>query len=173
MSSKNTNNSYGWVAKTFHWGLFLIIVYQFWLGGNFKELELAGRHFSIGVLILLLMLLRFSWRASNPVPELPEGTGKLQTMGAHGLHILFYILLIGLPLAGIAIVQAKGGTVSFFGLFPIPGVLEKAESSADLAITMHSIFAKATFISVILHLVMALYHHFGKKDDVLRRMLPW
>ena len=92
MSAGNTNNSYGWVAKTFHWGMFLVIVGQFWLGGNFKDeaykdMGFGGLHFSIGILILFLMLLRFAWRAKNPVPEMPEGTGSLQTMAAHGLHI--------------------------------------------------------------------------------------
>lgn len=172
MSSKNTSNSYGWVSKTFHWGMFLIIIGQFWLGNNFKDLKLAGLHFSIGVLILLLMLLRFGWRATNPVPALPEGTGKLQAMGAHGLHILFYVLLIGVPIAGITIVQAKGGSVSMFGVLPIPGFVEKADSTAELASTLHILFAKVTFVAIILHLAMALFHHFGKKDGVLKRMLP-
>ncbi len=132
MSSQNTNNSYGWVAKTFHWGMFLIIVGQFWLGGNFKEeayreLGLSGYHFSIGIMILFLMLLRFGWRAKNPVPELPEGTGKLQALGAHGLHILFYVLLIALPISGIMIVQAKGGSPSLFGLFNFPTLVDKVD----------------------------------------------
>jgi len=177
MSSKNTSNSYGWVAKTFHWGMFLIIVGQFWLGGNFKDeqyegMGLSGYHFSIGILILLLILLRFAWRAKNPVPELPEGTGKLQALGAHGLHILFYVLLIALPLAGIAIVQAKGGSPSLFGLVTFPTLVAKAEATAELAATLHGIFAKSTFFAVILHIGMAMYHHFVKKDNVLKRMLP-
>lgn len=178
MSSGNTSNSYGWVAKTFHWGMFLIILGQYWLGGNFKdeayrELGLAGYHFSVGLLILFLILLRFAWRAKNPVPELPDGTGNLQALGAHGLHILFYILLTILPLAGIAVVQARGGTVSFFGMFSIPRVIEKAESTADMAASMHGLFAKVTMLCILLHIIMALYHHYGKKDNVLRRMLPW
>lgn len=178
MSLKNTDNSYGWVAKTFHWGMLIIIFGQFWLGGNFKNEEyqgmgLGGYHFSIGVLILILMIVRFIWRAKNPVPELPEGTGKLQAIGAHGLHILFYILLIALPIAGIAIVQSKGGSVSMFGLFTVPTVLAKAETSAELASTLHGIFAKSTFFAVLLHFGMAMFHNFVKKDNVLRRMLPW
>ena len=178
MSSQNTNNSYGWVAKTFHWGMFLIIVGQFWLGGNFKEeayreLGLSGYHFSIGIMILFLMLLRFGWRAKNPVPELPEGTGKLQALGAHGLHILFYVLLIALPISGIMIVQAKGGSPSLFCLFNFPTLVDKVDSTAELAATLHGVFAKVTVLSVVIHIVMALYHHYGKKDNVLRRMLPW
>lgn len=178
MSAKNTNNSYGWVAKTFHWGMFLIIVGQFWLGGNFKEeayegMGLSGIHFSIGIMILFLMLLRFAWRAKNPVPEMPEGTGKLQTLAAHTLHILFYVLLIGLPIAGIAIVQAKGGAPSLFGIITMPTIVDKAEATAELAATIHGIFAKTAFFSILLHIIIAMYHNFAKKDNVLRRMLPW
>ncbi|MCC3861335.1 cytochrome b [Pseudemcibacter aquimaris] len=178
MSVKNTSNSYGSVAKLFHWGMFLIIVGQYWLGGNFKDeayegMGLAGYHFSVGILILFLMLLRFGWRAKNPVPEMPEGTGKFQTLGAHSLHILFYILLVGLPLSGIVIVQAKGGSPSLFGLFNFPKLVEKAESSAELAATMHGTFAKVTIACILLHIIVALFHHFVKKDNVLSRMKPW
>jgi cytochrome b561 len=177
MSAKNTNNSYGWVAKTFHWGMFFIIVGQFWLGGNFKEeayqgMGLSGLHFSIGILLLFLMLLRFGWRAKNPVPEMPEGTGSLQTMAAHGLHILFYVLLIGLPIAGIAIVQAKGGSPSFFGLFSFPTLVAKADATAEIASLLHGVFAKVTLAAVLLHIIVAMYHNFAKKDNVLKRMLP-
>lgn len=176
MSSGNTDSSYGWVAKTFHWGMFFIILGQYWLGGNFKEeayreMGLAGYHFSVGLLILFLMLLRFTWRAKNPVPKMPDGTGNLQTLAAHGLHLLFYFLLIALPAAGVAIVQAKGGTVSFFGAFSIPRFVEKAESSAELASSLHGVFAKVTLLCILLHILVALFHHFVKKDDVLKRMV--
>lgn len=158
--------------------MFLIILGQYWLGGNFKEeayegMGLSGYHFSVGLLILFLILLRFTWRAKNPVPELPDGTGNLQTLAAHGLHILFYVLLIALPSMGVAVVQAKGGTVSFFGTFSIPRFVEKAESTADLVASMHGILAKVTLLCIVLHIIMALYHHYGKKDNVLKRMLPW
>lgn len=177
MSSKNTVNSYGWVAKTFHWGMFLIIIGQFWLGKNFKEEQFEGMglsklHFSIGILILFLILLRFMWRAKNPVPEMPQGTGKLETFGAHGLHILFYILLIALPIAGVAIVQSKGFPVSVFELFTLPTFFAESKDAAELAETVHEIFAKSTFVAVLLHFTIAMYHHFVKKDDTFRRMWP-
>ena len=177
MSSKNSTSSYGWVAKTFHWGMFFIILGQYWLGGNFKNeafqgMGLAGYHFSVGLLILFMILLRFTWRAQNPVPEMPDGTSNLQAFAAHGLHMLFYLLLFALPAVGVAIVQAKGGTVSFFGLFSVPRFIEKAESTAELVVSMHGIFAKITLFCILLHIIIALYHHFGKKDNVLRRMLP-
>lgn len=160
MSSKNTSNSYGWVAKTFHWGIFLIIICQFWLGGNFKEEQFEGMgldkvHFLTGITILLLMLARLVWRAKNPVPEMPEGTGKLQTIAAHGLHILFYVLLIGMPIAGITINQAE------------------AETTKELAETIHETLAKTVLAAVLIHIIVALYHNFVKKDNVLKRMLPW
>lgn len=160
MAAKNTSNSYGWVAKMFHWGIFLIIIGQYWLGGNFKEeaykdMGLAQYHFLLGLFILLVMLIRFAWRAKNPVPEMPEGTGALQTMAAHGLHILFYVLLIGLPIAGMVINNAS------------------AEETKELARTLHGLFAKVTLAAILLHIVVALFHHYVKKDNVLKRMLPW
>jgi cytochrome b561 len=71
------------------------------------------------------------------------------------------------------IVQAKGGSPSLFGLFNFPTLVDKVDSTAELAATLHGVFAKVTVLSVVIHIVMALYHHYGKKDNVLRRMLPW
>ncbi len=173
MSSKNTDNSYGWVAKLFHWAVFLIIIAQYFFANNLREYN--QYHFATGVLILLVMLIRFSWRATNPVPTMPEGTGPLQTMAAHGLHILFYVLLIGMPITGIAIVQAKGRVVSFFGMFDLPQIFTAtgAEDAGEFAATIHGVVAKVILAAILIHIIVALYHHFGKKDNVLRRMLPW
>lgn len=172
MSSKNTDNSYGWVAKLFHWAVFLIIIAQYFFANNLREYN--QQHFAVGVLILLVMLIRFAWRASNPVPSMPEGTSPLQTMAAHGLHILFYVLLIGMPITGIAIVQGKGRDVSFFGLFDVPRFFEAtgAEDAGEFAAMIHGVVAKVILAAILIHIIVALYHHFGKKDNVLRRMLP-
>ncbi len=172
MSSKNTNVSYGWVSKCFHWIMLVIIFTQFYIGANMEQLKMGREHFSIGLGIFMLMVLRLIWRAKNPVPEMPEATGKLQTMAAHGLHILFYALLIGMPIAGVAIVQSKGFPVSFFGLFSLPTFFAESKSAAEVAETVHEIFAKSTFIAIVLHFCVAMYHHFIRKDNILKRMLP-
>ncbi|NLA50773.1 MAG: cytochrome b, partial [Alcaligenaceae bacterium] len=42
---------------------------------------------------------------------------------------------------------------------------------ANLGITLHSPIAWIFLIVVIGHVGMALIHHFGKKDEVMKRMM--
>ena len=90
---KNTPNSYGIVAKTFHWLLFLMLTFSI-VAGNFlasmpkgtEKLEAAGMHKSFGAILLMLILLRFLWRLLNENPNLPAGTAPNQAMMAKAMH---------------------------------------------------------------------------------------
>ena len=124
---KNTSNSYGTVAKTFHWLLFLMLTFSIVMG-NFlaampkgaEKLQAAGMHKSFGAILLTLILLRFLWRLINKVPESPEGTTAAQEFLAKGMHWVLYILMFAQPLSGILMSQAGGFPISFFGLSNSP-----------------------------------------------------
>ena len=69
MSLRNTPERYGWLAKIFHWGMALLIIFMLILGIRLDDMELSpdkitwiGWHKTIGILILMLVVLRFIWR---------------------------------------------------------------------------------------------------------------
>ena len=73
---KNTAITYGVVAKSFHWLLFLMLTFSI-VAGNFlaslpkgaEKLQVAGVHKSFGVVLLMLILLRLVWRLINEIPR--------------------------------------------------------------------------------------------------------
>jgi len=73
---KNTDNTYGIVAKSFHWLLFLMLSFSV-VAGNFlasiskgaEKMQAAGMHKSFGAIILTLIMLRLVWRLINDPPD--------------------------------------------------------------------------------------------------------
>jgi len=174
---KNTETSYGVIAKGFHWLLFLMLTFMI-VAGNFlasmpkgpEKLQAAGMHKSFGLVVLVLVLLRLVWRLINATPKDPEGTPAIQNLVAHAMHWALYVLMFAQPLAGILMSQAAGYPVSFFGMFELPVLLDKDPSLAQFFRGAHGTVWILLVLAVIGHAGAALYHHFIMKDEVLKRM---
>lgn len=173
-------NRYSTVSLILHWLIAALVVVQVGLimvrdttEGEFAR-TLLGLHKSIGLGILVLTLARIGWRFANPAIPLPEAMARWQKILARATHVLFYLVLIGMPLGGWAASSAAGREILWFGLFewpllPIGGGREAAGRFMD----MHELGAKALYVLIALHVAGALKHHFIDRDNVLHRMIPW
>jgi cytochrome b561 len=85
---------------------------------------------------------------------------------------MLYMLMFLIPLSGWLMSSAKGFQTVWFGILPIPDLLEKNKLLGDLLQTVH-VSLNYLFIAVLIgHIGAALKHHFIDKDDILTRMLP-
>lgn len=174
---KNTEISYGVIAKIFHWLLFIMLSFMI-IAGNImsnmpkgaEKFEMAGMHKSFGALVLTLIMLRFIWKLINKTPKPPEGTEKTQAQAANLMHWWLYVLMFAQPISGIVMSQAAGYPVSFFGLFDFPQLLAKSGELAQLAHSAHGIIWIVLLVSVAGHAAVAIHHQFIKKDGTLKRM---
>jgi cytochrome b561 len=175
MTILNTSARYGVVSQFLHW-LTVALVALLVIGGKAGDLEpregglLYSLHTSVGLLVAMLVALRLGWRVVTPPPLAPAGQSRLATLIAHGLHALFYLLLLALPLSGWLAACEKGGTVSFFGLGTLP--VWRAAWNGEVFEEMHEVLGNLLLVLVALHVLAALKHHFIDKDAVLSRMLP-
>ncbi len=191
MALKNTKNSYGDIAKWFHWGTALLLLgsyssvyYRHWFtlkksAENWTALQL---HLSIGVTIALLVVLRIIWRMMNTNPEPVPGTKK-EHLAAHLGHYALYAIMIFLVLTGY---MGTGANTEYFFLFDITKFentglfstmiqdglgLSFAEFEKPLDFIHKDILgAWLAWILIVGHAGAALYHHFIKKDQTLIRM---
>lgn len=172
-------NRYSTVSLLFHWGLALLVLTQVLLitahdatEGPMSR-EFVSVHKALGLTVLVLTLARIGWRMANPALPIPAGTPKWQKVAARTTHVLFYVLLIGIPLFGWAASSAGGRDIPWFGLFDWP--LLPIERSRDLAGTLmdwHRAAVKLLYVLVALHVLAALKHHLIDRDNVLHRMIP-
>lgn len=174
---------YSRVAIGLHWLIALLIIGQI-AGGivmhnmdpTSLKFSLYQWHKSFGILILGLSLLRLIWRLTHKAPSLPKGMKPLEVLAAKFTHIVFYALMIGIPLSGWAMVSASetGIDTVLFKFIPWPDMpgIANSEALETRLKDAHEILAKATIALIILHIGAALKHHFVNKDTVLSRMLP-
>ena len=80
--------------------------------------------------------------------------------------------MVAIPLSGWLMSSAKGIQTVWFGVLPLPDLLEKNKEIGNALQTLHAVL-NLTLIAVLLaHVAGALKHHWFDKDDVLTRMLP-
>lgn len=183
MAIKNSDSSYGSVAKIFHWGMFLLILtlvvvgfYMHGLPADTPEqatykFGFYDLHKAFGILALILVALRLGWRLSNPVPKMPENMRKIELFSAHAMHVLLYVLMFAQPISGWLRSSYGGHAVEMFGL-KIPALVGKDKAMEHFFHEAHEVLAFALITAFFLHVGAGLYHHFVRKDDVLRRMSP-
>ena len=93
-------------------------------------------------------------------------------LAAHAGHFALYALMIAIPLSGWLMSSAKGFQTVWFGVLPIPDLLDKNKALGDLLAVVH-MGLNLLFVAVIAgHIGASLKHHFIDKDDILTRMLP-
>lgn len=177
MSFKNTTTAYGSVTKFFHWFIFILILCMliagFVLGYVPEAYQAVGYnlHKLTGLSILILMLMRLVWSLVNPKPNLPAGVRWYEHVLERGVHGLIYLVVIGMPLAGW-IGSVAGGRPPHLGRYLIMLPIEQNKELSENAFTMHNTLAFTLITLLTIHILAALYHHFIRKDDVLRRMMP-
>jgi cytochrome b561 len=179
MMLKNTPNSFGSVAKIFHWIMALFIIGMLTVGFTMADMDpspvkmtLYGLHKSTGVLILLLVTLRFSWRLWNPTPQMPGSLTPWHHRLTKLSPLALYSLMFLMPLSGIALSQAAGHPINVYDVFTLPTLLFKNPGLSKTAALIHE-YGAFTFIGIlILHISAAFYHHVILKTNILKRMLP-
>jgi len=128
---------------------------------------------SIGVTILVLSVLRLVWRLMNPPPPLPVAMKSWELALSKATHILFYVLMIGLPVLGWLALPAfiaeepAMSAVSVFGL-SVPVAPNLGLPAGEL----HEIGSNVAMVLTILHVLAALKHQFYDRDGLLLRMSP-
>ena len=181
MSLMNTRESYGTIAKLFHWTIGLMLLFNLGLGKYMHNLpntpdkfQLYALHKSLGITILTLVVLRLVWTLVNPKPRmLDEKMKSWEVKLAKGVHYVLYILMIFIPLTGWLMNSAAGFPTSWFNILTLPSLLSADKTMQGFFGEVHEILAMGFILIFLLHLAGALKHPFIVKDRTLLRMLPF
>ncbi|MCO1334486.1 cytochrome b [Microbulbifer sp. OS29] len=167
------------VSKGLHW-LFVFLLISVWGAVELHEFYERGDpmrgwfmqlHFSLGIGVLLLLTLRLYWRTRHKRPQLKGNQWQKALSGL--THWGLYLLIIAMPVSGIAMRQLFGRSSEFFGLFAVPELLTKnPDLGKQIAFLHKEVLWPSLLILVGLHIVAALWHHFVIRDNTLSRMLP-
>ena len=179
---------YGRISMILHWSIAVLILTQIGLGWYMNHVlpdhskaqaAVESLHISLGLTTLLLIAARIALRITHPAPPMPAGLAVWERLLAGLSHLLFYLLMLALPLTGWAMVSARAPAISFWGLpWPrLPGLTFL--TAPDQRPLRHSLQAVHTdflvwiiLANLALHVAGALKHQFDG-NPVLWRMLPF
>ncbi|MBG6147788.1 cytochrome b561 [Labrenzia sp. EL_142] len=171
---KSSPTSYGSVAVSIHWITAILIVALLASGFRAASLDatsakagILAAHASMGITVLLLTLLRIAWWVfvdKKPIDQ--TNSPAWQAITAKSVHILLYVVVLGMVASGIGMLALSGAGEIVFG-----------GSEASLPDfwnykprVPHGIGARALLVLLALHVGAAFYHQFIKKDGSFRRM---
>lgn len=167
-------------AMIFHWVIAIAVIANWRIAEAAEHAADADKaaiwadHKALGILILALTLGRLAWRLTHPVPPLSSKLANWERVLARGVHVLFYILLIGLPLGGWLGTSYFGSTIDVFGLFTIPALPVGANPETGKSILgLHHTGGEIMLYLIGLHVLGALKHTLWDKDGTLWKMLPF
>ena len=173
----NTVLRYSPPAIVLHWLVALLIFVTFPLGVYMVDLPLSpdklklySYHKRIGITILMLASLRVMWRVTHTPPPLPENLASWHRRASQIVHGLLYGLILAIPLSGWLMSSAKGFQTVWFGVLPLPDLLDKNRELGDLLANVHQALNFTLLALVILHVGAALKHHFFEHQPFLQRM---
>jgi cytochrome b561 len=178
---------YSVTAVTLHWLIAALIVVQLCLGWYMNEVlpdhspaqaGILTLHVSVGLTILVLVSVRIAARLIWPPPPLPADLPALDATLARATHLLFYVLMLVLPLTGWALVSARGHPIHWWGIswprLPVAQVLGGPAHKAVrhvLTQTHTNYLIWIVLANLALHVGGALKDQFSGYP-VLWRMIP-
>jgi cytochrome b561 len=175
---RNTDDTFGGLAKFFHWTIALFIIgllcFGFYMVGIQDEAQREqafNMHKLFGLSVLLLACLRLLWRWMNPVPVLPS-MPKWELALEKLVKFSLYAALFAMPISGW-IFSTAAGHAPHLGQFYIPAPFVKLDITlAGQVFKVHQIIGWSIIVLLCMHVAGALKHHFVNKDNILRRMMP-
>ncbi|KXF88973.1 cytochrome b [Phaeobacter inhibens] len=171
---KSRSNRYGTVAITIHWLSAPLICAL--LASGFRaagltdgdaKIGILSAHVPMGITILALTLVRIAWWVfADSKPASPKGDPIWQSLSAKAVHLLFYVVILGMAASGIGMLALSGAGAIILGA--AAGDLPNFHDYAPRI--PHGIGARAIVGLLVLHVGAALYHHFIKRDGLIWRI---
>lgn len=170
---------YSWQAMALHWAIALLIIGMLWLGFSLEDIPrntparafYVNLHKSFGILTLVLVLIRFGWRATHKPPPLPSHMPRWESAAAIWSHRLLYACMLLQPLSGYLGSSFNRFGIKFFGI-PLPNWGWEDKALRTIFNEIHGVVAVLLLVLIAVHVLAALKHLFLDRDQVFQRMLP-
>jgi cytochrome b561 len=166
------------LQRLLHWVMAICILAMLFIGVGMvstimpKYLTLVSIHKPLGIAILVLALIRLVVRLRFGAPPLPPDLPEPMKLAAHASHYALYILMIGLPLIGWAMLSSATYPIVLWGGVRLPAILPPSDNLHALLWDAHYYLAFAFYALILMHLAAALFHALVRRDGVFQTMAP-
>lgn len=119
-------------------------------------------HIVVGLVVLVITAARVGWRFMEPTPSSPVQLGVGRQRLFKTVHLLQYLVLIGLTVTGVAMMWSSGIGLSLFSL-------DAHDIAHGAPVTWHARLSKI-FIGLLLAHFLGVFEYQLLKGNILARM---
>lgn len=167
------------VLRRLHWlmAVLIAVVYlameqrDLFPRGSTGRTAMVQSHFWLGLTVFALALWRVTQRRRSGAPPILPPLPRWQVGIGKFMHLLLYAFFFVMPVLGLATVWTDGKVLYLpFTDIVVPALLAPNEALAHTLEDLHTTIADVFYYVIGFHVAAALYHHFVRRDNTLRRM---
>jgi len=164
--------------RFFHWLMAAMVLTMLGIGVAMVA-SLADYHWLVtihrplGLLILILVVIRFLNRQFSTMPPFPATMSSQERFIAHESEILLYTLLFVQPLVGWGMLSAARYPIVLYGSLHLFPILPHSVMLYAALRKAHTVLAYLLFFAFIAHFGAVLFHTLVLRDRLFSRMAPW
>lgn len=180
MSTPINTERYSYKARWFHWVMAVLIVLAYALilsrsqfaKGTDLRAWVVQSHFWVGIVVFVMAWFRIAERHRHTPPGItPPLEGALR-LAATLSHYALYAFLFAQPLLGLFTVLLERGALPIpLTSLSIPAPFDVSKDTAETLEHYHVLLGTIFYYVIGLHVIAALWHHFVRKDNTVRRMV--
>ena len=134
---------------------------------------LVSLHRPLGIIILLLVVVRYVNRRFSTLPPFPATMSSRERFAASASELLLYTLLFVQPLVGWGMLSAARYPIVLYGSLHLFPILPHSVMLYAVLRKTHTVLAYLFFLTFIAHFGAVLFHTLIVRDGMLDRMAPW
>lgn len=139
--------------------------------GTAERAAMMQGHFWTGLVVFALAVWRVVLRRRHGAPPVTPALERWNALAAGLLHAALYLFLLVMPLLGLATAWVDGKALLIpFTDIAIPALLPADEELGHTLEELHGTIGEVFYWVIGAHIAAALWHHWVRRDDTLRRM---
>jgi cytochrome b561 len=164
--------------RFFHWLTAAIVLTMLGIGvamvASLADYHrLVSIHRPLGILILIVVVIRFVNRHYSTLPPFPATMSPQERSVASASELFLYALLVLQPLAGWGMLSAARYPIVLFGSIHLFPILPHNVMLYALLRKAHTVLAYLLFLTFLAHFGAVLFHTWVVRDGTFSRMAPW
>ncbi|MGF1736981.1 cytochrome b [Photobacterium satsumensis] len=172
-------NHFNPVSIFFHWITFCVVIaiflsveiaISFERGSATRDL-FSQIHFYFGATLFVLTLFRLLVRGFKRKPAIDPEPSPTQAWLSRLVHVALYVLMLLIPIAGLALLNSTGGQLVILGQ-ELPAIIDTNRALTATIRERHALLGFSLLTLIAVHAAAALFHHYVIKDNTLNRMMP-
>ena len=135
--------------------------------------RLISIHRPLGILILIVVVIRFVNRHYSTLPPFPATMSPRERSVASASELLLYALLVVQPLVGWGMLSAARYPIMLFGSIHLFPILPHNIMLYAVLRRAHTVLAYFLLLTFLGHFGAVLFHTWVVRDGTFSRMAPW